>query len=105
MELEYVDLEEPKSNHRPLVSALASVTGFDIRMHAPRLGRSAKKLNKAGYTADQVKEAFGVKGNWYSQDWRGKKGQKPTPELVCETIKNLMVDKYEGGKFAEFVES
>lgn len=107
----YVDdpFEEikPKNNHKPLVGALSRVTGLDIKMHARRLGKSAKNLRVAGYTPEQVEDTFGEGGTWYSRDWRGKKGQKPTPELVVEQIKNLLEsqrEKYTTGEFSDFIE-
>ena len=93
--------------YRLLVSALSKVTGFDIKMHAPRLGKSAKKLNKAGYTPEQILSTFGKDGAWFKKDWRGKQGQKPLPELVVEQITNLLEpeNKYTDNEFAEFIES
>lgn len=44
-----------------------------------QLGTSAKMLKKAGATPEQI-AAFG--SWWYDNDWRGKKGQPPTPAQV-----------------------
>jgi hypothetical protein len=96
------------ADHREMVGTLAKVTGLDINMHAPRLGKSAKKLNVAGYTSEQVLSTFGKDGAWFKKDWRGKQGQKPIPELVVEQISNLLGrpgNKYVDNEFAEFIES
>jgi len=47
-----------------------------------QLGQSSKLLkDKAGATPEQI-EAFG--SWWYADDWRGQKGQPPTPAQVRE---------------------
>ena len=110
---EYIDVGnefevlEKKNNHRPLVGALSKVTGLDIKMHAPRLGKQAKKLRVAGYTPKQIIDTFGKGGVWYSRDWRGKKGDRPSPELVVEQITNLLEnprEKYVEGEFSQYIE-
>jgi hypothetical protein len=46
----------------------------------------ASKLRKLGISPPEVMEWYGQRGWWYNRDWRGKKGQKPTPEQVFETV-------------------
>lgn len=69
-----------------MVGELARVTGFDAKMHGGRLGRSASKLVKAGYLPELVEINYSPGGWWYMNDWRGQKGEMPTPEQIVETI-------------------
>ena len=69
---------------------LARVTGFDAKMHGGRLGRSASKLVKAGYLPELVEINYSPGGWWYTHDWRGQKGEMPTPEQIVETIGRLV---------------
>lgn len=75
-----------------MVEVLASVSGFDIRLHGARLGKTASKLVKAGYGAGFVEDNYAhkTKSWWYREDWRGKKGERPTPEQVAETIGKII---------------
>jgi hypothetical protein len=73
-----------------MVQALADVTLFDISIHGGRLGKTASKLNKAGYTPEQVEGLFSAGSIWYKSDWRGQRGDPPTPEQVSECIKKFM---------------
>ena len=72
-----------------MVGELARVTGFDAKMHGGRLGRSASKLVKAGYLPELVEINYSPGGWWYTHDWRGQKGEMPTPEQIVETIGRL----------------
>lgn len=46
-----------------------------------RLNGEVSKLRHANITAEEVTRF----GNWFSQfDWRGKKGELPTPTLICK---------------------
>jgi len=72
--------------HREMLVALASLSGFDIKLHGGRLGKSAKKLISAGYSLELIKNAYSAGGWWYKNDWRGQKGEMPTPEQIIETI-------------------
>ncbi len=69
-----------------LVQALGEVTGMDPRLNRTQLAKNAKSLLLAGYNASLVKTNFGPGGAWYSQDWRGKKGEIPTLKNVIEQI-------------------
>ncbi len=69
-----------------LVQALGEVTGMDSRLNRTQLAKNAKSLLLAGYNASLVKANFGPGGAWYSQDWRGKKGELPTLKNVVEQI-------------------
>jgi len=70
-----------------MVGALAEVWQVDVKT-APkgRLGKAASALLKAEYTPEQVEVVYAAGGWWYRQDWRGQRGDPPTPEQVGETI-------------------
>jgi hypothetical protein len=79
---------------KSLVDSLAEATGMRAELNYPRLARSARKLQQCGYTAEQIARLYGarqpgVKTAWYERDWRGKRGQRPTPEQIEETIAGL----------------
>ncbi len=81
----------PKAVLKPFVDTLAEVTGMQADLNYPRLARSARKLVKSGYSAEQVASLYslnpsGGKTAWYARDWRGRKGQRPTPEQIEQTI-------------------
>jgi hypothetical protein len=75
-----------------MVGILAEITGLDyhIKSNAGRLARRGKELITAGYTCEQIKKLYGEYGWWYREDWRGQKGQKPTPEDILSTIKQAV---------------
>ncbi|HSW63818.1 MAG TPA: phage replisome organizer N-terminal domain-containing protein, partial [Dissulfurispiraceae bacterium] len=60
----------PKSELDPIVTALSTVTGRDLKLNYGRMAREAKDLHTAGYSADDVLLAFGDAGPWYQRDWR-----------------------------------
>jgi len=71
-----------------MVKALSMVTSLDakIKTNAGRLARRGGDLLSGGYTSEQVEAGYCLGGWWYENDWRGQKGQPPTPEDVCATI-------------------
>lgn len=93
------------------VLALSEVTGIDasIRTNFGRLAKDGKELFEGGYSPDDITEIFGPGGPWWRHHWKGRKNQKPTTKDIRENIKDLQNNhsrkKYEGGKFAEFVEN
>lgn len=62
---------------------------MDLEANKGRLMREAGILSKANppATPELLKEHYNGSENsyWQSQDWRGKKGQHPTPANVRET--------------------
>lgn len=66
-----------------MMKALADASRRVLKDNAPMLGRYAKQLISSRYTPEDVNEF--VKW-WYRSDWRGKKGQAPTPAQVKELI-------------------
>lgn len=69
-----------------LVQALGEVTGMDPHLNRVRLVRNAQNLLQNGYNASVIRASFGSGGAWYTQDWRGKKGETPTLRNITEQI-------------------
>lgn len=76
---------------REMMAALGQVMGWDMDISAnwAKLGKLAKSLQKAGYSSENVLHCFGPDGTWYSQDWRGKKGDLPNMKSIAEEIGKL----------------
>lgn len=67
----------------PMMVALADVCKRVLKDNTPMIGRYAKQLIKSGYTPEDITYFL----NWWKRnDWRGKKGQAPTPAQVVEFI-------------------
>ena len=49
------------------------------------MARPASELVRAGLTPEQILAAYSPGGWWYARDWRGQKGQRPTPQQVVDT--------------------
>lgn len=77
-----------KTNQQSMFGELAKVTGIDykVKRNAGRLARISKELLDAGYLPETVEIAYSQFGWWYKNDWRGQKGEMPTPEQIVETI-------------------
>ena len=73
----------PQNPQYAMMVALAEASRRVLKDNAPMLGRYAKQLISSRYTPEDVNEF--VKW-WYRSDWRGKKGQAPTPAQVKELI-------------------
>lgn len=77
---------QPPEYHA-LIAALAEVCRLDLatipQSTRVKLDGAAKSLFGAGVTADFVQE---VGTRWYSSDWRGKQGKKPTLAQLQEEI-------------------
>jgi phage replication O-like protein O len=76
--------EIPDNNsHQLIFSALSKVCKVDPKLKGRMIGKIAKSLVGAGYTADDVnKFEFWWRGN----DFRGKQGSPPTLNQVVELI-------------------
>jgi len=72
--------KKPANDYTPLAYALADVCAIDFKSNKPILFAEAKRLSVAtpAPTSHLVKLHYGVGGSWYTQDWRGKKGNRPT---------------------------
>lgn len=74
------------------VDVLCAVTGTDyrIRSNAGRAARLGKELREAGGMVVEVERHYGQRDAgaawwWYRDDWRGKRGQRPTFGQLAET--------------------
>jgi hypothetical protein len=85
--------EKPKAEGINLFSfakVLASVCQIDFNLNKARLFKEAKDLHAAGYTEGNVLAIYGSDGVWYSDDFRGKKGELPNLGTIRVTIGKLM---------------
>jgi len=78
---------EQEQERKRLIPVIREVCKYDPTL-APNslIGKIAKSLAKANYTAAQVKGLYSDGGWWYKEDWRGQKGQVPEPHLIGKTI-------------------
>lgn len=86
-----------------MLGVLSDVTKIDykIKRNAGRLAKPSKELLDAGYLPEQVKTFYSPGEWWYTHDWRGQKGQPPTPEQVLETIAQAKDGIRKNGRRAE----
>jgi hypothetical protein len=98
--------EEKKESETPLplnasqlryaqAQAIADVCFMDIKLNKGMLLREAKLLDKS---PEDIFRLYGAGSPWYRQDWRGKKGENPTPALIRATWKEV---EQEGEKHAK----
>lgn len=79
------------------VSAILEVCGMSasVPLHVTKAENAAAQINfvSAGYIRDRYSADVPSNGHWqwFSDDWRGQKGQMPTPEAVLETIQKKRV--------------
>jgi hypothetical protein len=78
----------PQEQLRAMVTVLGEVTVTDLKIpnNYSRLCKDAKQLCLAGYTPEIIRRVYGKKSVWYILDWRGQKGEPPTPPVILETI-------------------
>ncbi len=63
---------------------LAEVCRLDTRLNSAELERCSQQLQSAGYTEGDIR-AF---ASWFAaNDWRGRKGERPTLDLMLKVIK------------------
>jgi hypothetical protein len=74
----------------PMIEALAEVTRMDMELNRARIAKDAKSFVLAKYTPELIISIYGErqgrKGKWWTDDWRGKKGQIPGLYQIRETI-------------------
>lgn len=68
------------------VKVLCEVCDMDPKLMGGRVAKRGKNLRDAGYTLEDIQRLYGKHGWWYRFDFRGKKGQPPTPEQIEKTI-------------------
>ena len=78
-----IDNDNEKTDGRAWFMALSNLCVVNLKVatkaQRSQISQSANILKKAGVMPEQI-DAFG--NWWYDEDWRGKKGQPPTPAQV-----------------------
>lgn len=71
----------------PLAAAMANACRMDLEANKGRLLKEAKILEKASPspTPELIGAKYGPGGWWYLNDWRGKRGEAPSPATIRET--------------------
>ena len=72
--------------HSTVMKALGNVMHLDLELNAGRLGKLAKQVRSAGYTAEQVQAWFGGGGWWYKEHWKGKRGENPNQADITNSL-------------------
>ena len=70
-----------------MVNALVDATGMSGRLNWGILSALADDLVDAGYRPEDVARGYSDRGWWPSCDWRGRRGDRPTPKQIRETIR------------------
>lgn len=73
-------------------AALADLTGLDIRIsrNSVDLEHAAYELVNAGYTVADLRDGYGDGGWWRKHHWLGKKGERPSLKMICETVREAV---------------
>lgn len=85
-------VDSADTGHPAMIAALAAVTGRDANMQRSALSYPAQRLTEHGYTPLQVVAHFGRTDPgadswwWYRDDWRGRRRDLPTLQLVQDLI-------------------
>lgn len=78
------DTPRPLSEHQKMVGTLCALMPH---LSGPkRWVRLASELVRAGATAEFIAAVYGEGGRWYSDDWRGQRGQAPNETGIRETV-------------------
>jgi len=80
----------PKPELDKYVDVLAEVCVMDKKLRYGRIAKTGKELWEAGYTPVQIKDIYSTGGKWYREEWRGKKGDRPTLAAIGDTIMGLL---------------
>lgn len=105
LEIQFSEDKTRRTAEAHMVRALADVSGMDGTLNIAKLLPVAKDLLDTEYTPDQVRAAYGRdappgRWSWYGDDWRGRKGDRPTLPNIVETVgnaKQTVQAKSEGG--------
>jgi hypothetical protein len=85
------EAENPQETDPPeqvvMVNALVDATGMSGRLNWGVLSALADDLLEASYRPEDVARGYSDGGWWPSCDWRGKRGDRPTPKQIRETIR------------------
>jgi phage replication O-like protein O len=66
--------------------AIIKVCGLDESIPAHIRDAENTTAQLSNYTAEYITDRYNPGGWWYVNDWRGQKGQQPTPRAIIETI-------------------
>lgn len=86
--VEKEEKEKPKVNETwQMADTLCDVLGYSGAFKNPkRYLREAKKIIKANYTIEFIKERYGKGGDWYTHEFKGQKGSPPNMADIYKTI-------------------
>ena len=78
----------PQDELQDMVSLLDTLTGIDRMADANygRLAKAAKNLWQMKATDQELEKYFGANGQWFKEDFRGQKGDLPTPENIISKL-------------------
>lgn len=81
------NVKKPPNELYEIVMALCQVCKMDFEANKGRLFKEAKLLSKATPTAtpELIEQYYDNDGWWEKEDWRGKKGDLPSPHAIRET--------------------
>lgn len=82
--------KKPLNRHQSLIGAFASLLKLNLLIYrggAARLGKEIKLFSENGITAEDVSK---FSEYWYSEDFRGQKGEPPTLEQVSQKWETAM---------------
>lgn len=87
-------LTEGKPAHKDIavfemIDALAKVCLIDVHPNYKLLRYNARNLIAVPYSPAEITKHFSQGGAWYKQDWRGQRGDPPTPSQVVALIKRF----------------
>jgi hypothetical protein len=82
-----VKKEPPNTDLLQIAQTLSVVCKLDFAKNRGRLFREAKLFKVE--EIPQIQKDYSPGGAWYLHDWRGQKGEAPTPNLIRETWNKL----------------
>ncbi len=68
-----------------MVLALAQVMGIDDHLNGARLARLAAEIAKLGGTPDLIRKKYSLGGWYWSNNWRGQRGERPNETAIRES--------------------
>jgi hypothetical protein len=79
----------------PMAQALSEVTGISYKVNDYKLKTAAREILQDDRmpTPAMILKDYGINGDWYKKDWRGKKNQRPSLANIKETLFNLRSGK------------
>lgn len=79
----------PLTEAQQWVGAVCDVTGWNVKLMAGRAAKLGKLLREAGGTVAELTAHFGQADTgaawwYYRDDWRGKRGDRPSQAAIME---------------------